>query len=406
VANTTIITAEESYDFGAVERGRVSDDIIIDVTNELDIAITLTRLTLSGIHAAHFAAVEDPRAEKKLPLILETGDSYGIYSTFTPTATVLPGEKSAKIHLYAGSDIVLEADLTGTATASGIVPQIYDIITEEDVFPSGVLVDEHGAYQDSYDTYGNKIVDSTYGIVPAGSSTAHDPPRLRAKGNIDLREFRRLVYKVLSIVSPDLLFMPAYPKHIVGNRDIEGFTDPVYSADNPIDEFQDTVTWKVVRREPGVFTGSPFGESTNRKEIKPRIRERATFHPSKDNQYLDIYGQWFDNLVQFDLWTKTNEEAEVLIEWFEDFMDMYRNIFMEYGLENLIYWRRFEDQTLLKWANPLHVRSVQYFCRTEKLTAVPTYKIKQIHLKLMETVDTVGESNQYSSGEMQRSLFS
>ena len=403
MSDTTLVTQEETYSLGSVERGTVSDDQYIGTTNELDIAYTLTSLQLSGIHKAQFDVYPDPH--RSIPCILEPGDSYAFIVNFTPSPTVAPGQKTASVTLTSNLGVVVDAQLSGIATASGLAPQLYDIITEDDVFSSG-FVDEQGNYVDTYDIWHNKVVDADHGVVPAGSSTAHDPPRLRADGNIDLRAFRQLMRQILSLVSPDLIFVPAYPSHIVGNTSYDSYSDTEYTQDNPIDEFQDTITWKVVRREVGVFTGTPFSESTNRKEIKPRIRERAKFDPSKNNRLIDTYGQWYDNLVQFDVWAKTNEEAEVLIEWFEDFMDLYKFLFMKYGLENLIYWRRFEDQNIQRWANPLHVRSVQYYCRTEKLTIVPTYKIEQIHIKLMETVDTVGEANQYGSGEMQRNLFS
>jgi hypothetical protein len=151
-----------------------------------------------------------------------------------------------------------------------------------------------------------------------------------------------------------------------------------YYQDRPIADWRDMVIYRVKRREPGTIGKHPFDPPT---EIKPRIRETRV-DPDHPDCHVMITGQWFDNLLQFDCWSKFNNSADTLIEWFEDFMYKYTWVWKKNGVNEILYWMRTIDEEVSKWRNDLAVRSVLYYFKTEKIVTLKEYDFKQIDLYL------------------------
>lgn len=210
-----------------------------------------------------------------------------------------------------------------------------------------------------------------------------DPPRLKAHGSISIWGLLDEIVRVTPLVyarendNARLVVCPAYPVDFVPRAD--------GTLPNPTGKFEKTVTYMVIRREPAALRGAaPFQGG---KEIKPREREITEI--DGDNGYIGIKGQWFDNLVQFDCWTTKNVEAKSLIEWFENYLLRYTFYFMSIGVVQMFYFRggRFtwgttEEEAMVRWRNPLKVRSMTYYFRTEKLWMVDYYEIEQIRISL------------------------
>lgn len=151
-----------------------------------------------------------------------------------------------------------------------------------------------------------------------------------------------------------------------------------YYQDKPLADWRDTVVYRVKRREPGTISKHPFDPPT---EIKPRIREYRV-DPDHPGCHVMVMGQWFDNLIQFDCWSKYNNRADELVEWFEDFMYKYTWVWKKNGVNEILYWMRNVDTESSKWRNDLAVRTVQYYFKTEKIVTIKEYDFKQIDLYL------------------------
>jgi hypothetical protein len=126
-----------------------------------------------------------------------------------------------------------------------------------------------------------------------------------------------------------------------------------------------SITWFVSVKEPGALDQA-FGP---RKELKPRLRDRVK-DPVVDGYTVEIYGQWFDNIVQFDAWYVNNKATERLIEWFEQFMRHHQMLLRKYGVSQSFFWKRLADDMKQQWRQPVWERSIQYYFRTEQLEAV------------------------------------
>jgi len=151
-----------------------------------------------------------------------------------------------------------------------------------------------------------------------------------------------------------------------------------YYQDKPLADWRDTVIYRVKRREPGTISKHPFDPPT---EIKPRIRQNVV-DPDHPGCHVVVMGQWFDNLLQFDCWSKYNNRADDLVEWFEDFMYKYTWVWKKNGVNEILYWMRTTDEESTKFRNDLAVRCVIYYFRTEKIVTIKEYDFRQIDLYL------------------------
>jgi len=140
----------------------------------------------------------------------------------------------------------------------------------------------------------------------------------------------------------------------------------------------DTISFFVKRKEPGTIGKHPFDPPT---EIKPRVRE-CRVDPDYPDHHISILGQWFDVLLQFDCWAKTNNRADDLIAWFEEFVFKYTWVWKKNGVNEILYWMRIKDEQVSKWRNDLAARSILYYFRTETITTIRENDFQQLDLYL------------------------
>jgi len=105
---------------------------------------------------------------------------------------------------------------------------------------------------------------------------------------------------------------------------------------------------------------------------------------------MEVYGQFFDNLVQYNIWSKSNYEVELLTEWFEEYMLSYTGMFREAGIVNMWFDRRVRDDLKEQMNNGYHVRSVLYYVRTERILMNSLKPIRRINLNI--SVDTISST--------------
>lgn len=204
--------------------------------------------------------------------------------------------------------------------------------------------------------------------------------RLKASGNMSIYEFIRELGRVAPLIYADengnaeLVVLPAYPTDLINTSESSTY--------NPAGGFPSTITYQIIRREPGTIGNHPFDP---RKIIKPTYREVLP----RDDEYIQLWGQWFDNLIQLDCWSTSNGEADQLIEWLEEFLLKYTFYFKEMGVQEMYYFRggRFtwgttEEEAMVRWRNRFKVRSMTYYVRTEKLWYKDLYKIREIIARL------------------------
>lgn len=238
---------------------------------------------------------------------------------------------------------------------------------------------------------------------------AQKSDRLKSLGQIqEISDLTRIMWQCLQIYQSDIVFEPAFPPYVLDKEDAE-----IQRAGRPAPEIPDKIiTWQVIRRTPGSVDHTAFSKT---REIRPRIREELVYDKRMDTDSyepegqrnvtqlgenqdaarvygMQVKGQFFDNLIQFDMWSKNNRTAEEMAEFFERFMESFHDMFIELGVCKIHFQARLRDEFLAKWRNGLVNRSLLYYVRLERIMATPVREIKTIRVnmeyhKLLRTID-------------------
>jgi hypothetical protein len=145
----------------------------------------------------------------------------------------------------------------------------------------------------------------------------------------------------------------------------------------------ETITFSLIKRLPGAFSqGAPWeGKIRNQ---RPMIREEGE-DPSAPGYKQAVHGYWYDNLVRFTCWARTNKAANARIEWFEDLMEEYSWWYSAQGVQRVIFEGRKTDMVVTVDGNKWYGRPADYFVRTEKLRVFSEKKIEEIIINLKVT---------------------
>ncbi len=203
---------------------------------------------------------------------------------------------------------------------------------------------------------------------------SHGKSSSKAEGLLSLTDFFTLLFEMLRIDCPDVVIVPSFPKYL--KPDTPEFKG---TMDNPTEKFRRTITYEVKRREPATMGGNkqPFG--TGVKSYTPKFRETVG---NVDGTQTQIFGQLFDNLLEFKTWTLTSVEAEELVTWFEQYLRDRRIFFRNLGLHEILFWVRGEEKEVPILDNGLEQRTLTFYVRTEELSIVQEGVLKDLEVQL------------------------
>lgn len=164
---------------------------------------------------------------------------------------------------------------------------------------------------------------------------------------------------------------------------VHGFPQGTDPADLPTP----MVTYTLVSKKPGLI-----GKKTQ--ELKPRLRgevrveviNKATNEP--ETVTVELLGQMFDYIVQFDIWEADPLRADLALEEFERFIKQYTGYLKKEGVGEIIYEEAEEDNNSA-WGTDLNHRKVRYKITIDTIMGVRVGSIKEIHLgiKLYPSTD-------------------
>jgi len=236
--------------------------------------------------------------------------------------------------------------------------------------------------------------------------------KAKSVGSIQtLSDMHVLMRKSLEILQPCIFFAPDFPDFLLPLTDdrhkelspeeVRAFLAQCIDDSGPEGSskrvIERAITWGVVRKEPGTAGGPPFSGT---QELRARPREFVAIFDNNIKKYVGsatpqfmekygklarfvkVYGQVFDNLVQYNIWTRSNYDAEILTEWFENYMDDFRGMFREAGINQMLFDRRVRDDTLMQRNNGYHLRSILYYIRTERIKIQTILPIQRIDLNI------------------------
>ncbi len=146
---------------------------------------------------------------------------------------------------------------------------------------------------------------------------------------------------------------------------------------NQAEPFVPTVVVEMRRQEPGTVGKRPFDMM---KEAKPRVRETYKHPDDPLNYSIQVRGQWYDNILRFTCYDKTNFGAERLISWFNDFLYKYAWIIKKNGIQEMLYWQRRADENISTWRDDIVGYPVEWYFRTEEHTIEVIHNVTSISI--------------------------
>jgi hypothetical protein len=100
-----------------------------------------------------------------------------------------------------------------------------------------------------------------------------------------------------------------------------------------------------------------------------------------------IKGYWYDNLVRFTCWARSNKAANARAEWFEQLMQEYSWWYALQGVNRVLFWDRGSDIVSVVDGNKWYGRPIDFFVRTEKLRVFSEKELEQILIRLDVTTE-------------------
>lgn len=126
------------------------------------------------------------------------------------------------------------------------------------------------------------------------------------------------------------------------------------SGDHPI------ITYRIKHRLP----------HPSFKETKPRIRQTID-HPYRPNEKVELYGQVFQVIVEFNIFSPSDDEADEITVQLEEFINGYKIFFLPQGVKDINFLEQGEDTTYNEYSVPLAKRTIYFDMQFEKV--LPRY---------------------------------
>jgi hypothetical protein len=157
-----------------------------------------------------------------------------------------------------------------------------------------------------------------------------------------------------------------------------GTTNPIRftEEDTNIPAETETIVFSLINRRPGAFAGGPPGTNGPR-NLKPRQRELIS-DPENPGNRIAIMGYWYENIVRFTCWARTNKTANERALWFEDLMIEYDWWFCLQGVNRVIFQERHADIVTQIDNNRWYGRPIDYFVKTEDIRAFQEKAFEEI----------------------------
>lgn len=203
------------------------------------------------------------------------------------------------------------------------------------------------AFKESRSDYDEKIIEYSSKEIPLSD-------RLKSDGKSTFREFIDNVINVWNMMSDSETPVPIVREK---PRDKEIFETA-------------TITYSLVKRNV----------LPERNEVKPRFRE-AIKDPHREGEFIEIYGQTFDYYTKFTINSISAEEADDLVEEFEEFLLRYSGFFKRCGVTEILFIEQQADMSTLNSHIEVNERPLIFKIRLERLSIRSLNDIEQIGLQ-------------------------
>ena len=95
-----------------------------------------------------------------------------------------------------------------------------------------------------------------------------------------------------------------------------------------------------------------------------------------------VYRQWFDSVVEFNIYGRTNKEARELQKKFEKLLTVYAGYLKRQGISEILYEREVSPKFSLNYDESCPMRSIYYYIRFESISPIRQSLINNINAQI------------------------
>lgn len=110
-------------------------------------------------------------------------------------------------------------------------------------------------------------------------------------------------------------------------------------------------------------------------ENKPRVRREIS--EKAENRLGMLYGQQFNYMVNFKVYSTNTMEADEVLDRFEDIMQQYLHYLKKNGVQEIMFDEQEEDKNVIIQDEIFSIRSITYRVQIDKMTVIFNGKIDE-----------------------------
>jgi len=157
----------------------------------------------------------------------------------------------------------------------------------------------------------------------------------------------------------------------------------LYTADWPDNEDnldEERITYSVSERKPGTFEAKPFGRALSNRNLRQykRFFRESIEDPDYPGCKIFSYGQFFDNLVEFRVWARTNKVANLRAIWLEETLDRWEWFMKASGVTQMHFHERMADTVVAPGNHKIACRTLRFYVRTERITVYREHILRSL----------------------------
>ena len=145
-------------------------------------------------------------------------------------------------------------------------------------------------------------------------------------------------------------------------------------------------------------------EIAEKMPIKPTLTETVfeVVAGQKTGDAFNLYRQWFDCIVEFNFWGRTNLETRKLMARFEGLIGAYAGYLKRQGISEIFFLKEVNPRQSMHFLDGIPMRSLMYYIRLERISTVRLSTIKRIDLEVNAepTVDIGTEPDIYRASNI------
>lgn len=119
--------------------------------------------------------------------------------------------------------------------------------------------------------------------------------------------------------------------------------------------------------------------------IKPVLMDVQDEYDDKGNKTGDkflLYRQWFDCMIEFDIFAENTKEARELQERFEKLIMVYTGYIKRKGISEMFFMREISPKSSLNFSENTPMRCILYYVRFESIIPIRVNTVNNINAKI------------------------